>query len=103
MWFDVFRPIRQVSIVRAPQTAPFLLVPLRGFLIGASTDYILPAGSIWILSRVLTPSAPAGAYSGLRIKGGRLRLSSAPTVSGLTLTTVASARVKPSTALFDGQ
>jgi hypothetical protein len=93
VWFDVFRPIRQVSIVRAPQTAPFLLVPLRGFLIGASTDYILPAGSIWILSRVLTPSAPAGAYSGLRIKGGRLRLSSAPTVSGLTLTTVASARV----------
>ena len=87
------RPIRQVSIVRAPATAPFLLLPLRGFLIGASTDYVLPAGSVWILSRVLTAAAPAGAYSGLRIKGGRLRLSSAPTVSGLTLTTVASARV----------
>ena len=68
-------------------------MPLRGFLIGASTDYILPAGSMWILSRALTPSAPAGAYSGLRIKGGRLRLSSAPTVSGLTLTTIAGVRV----------
>jgi hypothetical protein len=93
VWFDVFAPLRQVSVVRAPGTAPFLLLPLRGFAIGPATDFILPAGSAWILSRTLTAAAPAGGYIGIRIKGGRLHLSSAPAVSGFTLTTTAGARV----------
>jgi hypothetical protein len=37
-----------VSIVRAPATAPFMTLPLQGFLLAAATDYILPAGSVWI-------------------------------------------------------
>src|SRR5512145_404213 len=93
VWFDIFVPVRKVSLVRAPSSAPLLTFPLRGFLLGASTDYVLPPGSLWILSRALAPAAPAGGYSGIRIKGGRLRLSSAPTVSGLTLTILAGARV----------
>jgi hypothetical protein len=93
LWFDIFLPMQQVALVRAPSSAPFLLLPFRGFFLGASTEYALPAGSIWILSRALASTAPAGGYSGIRIKRGRLRLSSAPAVSGLTLTIPAGTRV----------
>jgi hypothetical protein len=93
VWFDIFIPTRQVSLVRAPSATPLLKFPLRGFFLGASTDCRLPAGSLWILSRALAAAAPAGSYSGIRIKGGRLRLSAAPTVSGLTFTIVAGTRV----------
>ena len=86
VWFDIFAIVRQVSLVRAPASAPFLTLPLRGFALGSATSYELPAGSVWILSRALSAAAPAGAYSGVRIKKGRLRLSSAPTLAGLTLT-----------------
>ena len=93
LWFDIFLPMQQVSLVRAPSTTPLLLLPFRGFFLGASTEYTLPAGSVWILSRALSPVAPAGGYSGIRIKRGRLRLSSAPTAGGLTLTIPAGTRV----------
>ena len=92
VWYDIFVPVRQVSIVRAPGTAPFLLLPLRGFSIGPATDYIVPAGSVWMLSHLFAGAAPAGGYCGVRIKGGRLHLSSAPTVSGTTLTINAGVR-----------
>ena len=93
VWFDIFAIVRQVSLVRAPSSAPLLTLPLRGFSLGAATSYELPAGSVWILSRALSAAAPAGAYSGVRIKKGRLRLSSAPTIAGLTLTIPNGARV----------
>ena len=93
VWFDIFAIVRQVSLVRAPSTTPLLTLPLRGFSLGAATSYELPAGSVWILSRALSAGAPAGAYSGVRIKKGRLRLSSAPTIAGLTLTIPNGARV----------
>ena len=48
---------------------------------------------MWILSRALSAGAPVGAYSGVRIKKGRLQLSSAPTIAGLTLTIPNGARV----------
>lgn len=86
VWFDIFAIVRQVSLVRAPSSTPLLTLPLRGFALGPATSYELPAGSVWILSRALSAAAPAGAYSGVRIKKGRLRLSSAPTIAGLTLT-----------------
>ena len=93
VWFDIFAIVRQVSLVRAPSSAPLLTLPLRGFSLGAATSYELPAGSVWILSRALSAGAPAGAYSGVRIKKGRLQLSSAPTIAGLTLTIPNGARV----------
>ena len=93
VWFDIFAIVRQVSLVRAPSTTPLLTLPLRGFSLGAATSYELPAGSVWILSRALSAGAPAGAYSGVRIKKGRLHLSSAPTIAGLTLTIPNGARV----------
>ena len=93
VWFDIFAIVRQVSLVRAPSATPLLTLPLRDFSLGAATSYELPAGSVWILSRALSAAAPAGAYSGVRIKKGRLRLSSVPTIAGLTLTIPNGARL----------
>lgn len=80
-WFDIFFPVQQVSMVRLPSSIPFLQIPLSGFALRSASRYKLPAGSIWILSTLLTPTAPAGAYTGLKIKGGNIVLSSRATVS----------------------
>jgi hypothetical protein len=85
VWIDLFLRVRETSVVRAPGSEPFLIVPLRRFVLSGAADYTLPVGSIWILARLLVPSAPAGGYCGIRIKGGRLRLSSPATVAGGTL------------------
>ncbi len=84
IWIDLFRRVRQTAVVRAPGTEPFVVVPLRGPLAGA-TQYRLPAGSVWILARLVTPVAPAGGYCGIRIKGGSLTFSAPATVAGDTL------------------
>jgi len=85
VWFDIFMPVQQVSVVRSPSLKPFLLLPLRGFIIGSATSYKIPAGSIWMQSSLFTPDAPAGGFSGIRIKSGTMQLSVAPSVSGNTL------------------
>jgi hypothetical protein len=46
VWFDIFAIVRQVSLVRAPSTIPFLTLPPRGFSLGAATSYELPASSM---------------------------------------------------------
>jgi hypothetical protein len=81
VWFDFYRITPQVQVVRLPGAQPFLLLPLRGLLIQNSASYSLPRGSIWIASQLLTPSAPAGAYTGLRILGGTFSLSTSATVT----------------------
>jgi hypothetical protein len=79
-WFDIYFPVQQVSVIRLPSRTPFLRIPLTGFSFSNSNRYKLPAGSIWILSKLLSPSAPAGTYTGLKIKKGSLELSSPATV-----------------------
>src|SRR5664279_3285965 len=49
---------------------PALIVPIRVSLIrvirpGQPTSYTIEPGSIWILSQLLCPTAPAGMYTGL--------------------------------------
>jgi hypothetical protein len=81
VWFDFYRIVPQVQVVRLPGAQPFLILPLRGLLIQNSSSYSLPPGSIWIASQLLTPSAPVGAYTGLRILGGTFSLSTPATVT----------------------
>jgi hypothetical protein len=82
IWFDIYFPVKQISVVRSTSPQPILQLPLAGFLVTSATKYKVPAGSVWILSKLLAPAAPAGGYSGLRIKGGTLSLSSPPAISG---------------------
>ncbi len=99
-WFDIFVPVQQVSVVRQPSTTPFLQIPLAGFVYGGASRYKLPAGSIWIRSRALTSTAPAGAYTGLRIQGGDLILDTPATASGGTLQVAATATVTLAIELY---
>lgn len=88
VWIDVFRIVRQVRFVRTAGGAPFLSLPvtLISRLIPsptpAATSYTLPAGSIWIASRLFAPAAPANGYTGLRIRGGRLRFTQPIVIAG---------------------
>jgi hypothetical protein len=57
--------------------APALIVPIRISRIrvirpGQPTSYTIEPGSIWILSQLLCPTAPAGMYTGLTISGGTI-------------------------------
>ena len=79
LWFDFFRRVHTVSVVRG--TEVILQVPIGG-LLTARQDYILAAGSVWLKSQLLAPSAPGGAYTGLSITGGRLSFRSPVTLSG---------------------
>lgn len=81
VWIDLFPIVRQFRLVRSPGAAPFLSLPLEGLLI-TGNQFKLPAGSIWIASRELAPAAPAGGYTGLRIRAGTLTFSQSLTASG---------------------
>jgi hypothetical protein len=75
-WFDVFATAQLTGVVRAPETAPFMLVPLPSMIVASSTTFALSAGTVWIQAALFAASAPAGAYCGVRIKRGKLRLGS---------------------------
>ena len=79
VWFDLYRIFHQVTVVRLPGTVPMLSLPIRGPL-RAATNFRLAHGSIWLAAPLLTASVPSGSYTGLRIRGGTLRLSAPATV-----------------------
>lgn len=78
-WFDLYRIARQVTVVRLPGMVPMFSLPIRGPL-RAATGYRLGPGSVWLAAPLLTTSVPSGSYTGLRIRGGTLRLSAPATV-----------------------
>jgi hypothetical protein len=81
VWIDVFQIIVQTRLVRSAGAAPFVSFPLQGPTISGD-HFTLPAGSVWIASQQIASGAPAGAYTGLRIKSGSLRFSQSVTVAG---------------------
>jgi hypothetical protein len=81
IWIDIILRSRQVGLIRGAGAEPELLVPIKGQL-ASGLNFTLTAGSVWILARLLAPSAPPNAYCGIRIKGGRLRLSALGAVAG---------------------
>jgi len=95
-WFDFFRIEKLVALYVQGIPEPALLFKIRtGFLFfdfhlplaaDARTSYRLNAGSIWINSRLLASSAPAGFFTGLTIGGGSITLGVAPQVVDNRLT-----------------
>ncbi len=79
-WVDLFQPLKQTEITRSGAAAPFLLLPLTLPSGPMPTTINLGAGSIWIESRILSPTAPAGGYTGLTISGGTISFSTAPSI-----------------------
>lgn len=93
-WIDLYPIVVQATITRSPASAPFLSVPVELLLhpVG-STVLTLGAGSIWFQSPLLAASAPAGSWTGLKIKGGSITFSAAPTYVGGTIEIAASSTV----------
>jgi hypothetical protein len=79
-WFDFRLFFHQVSVVRGPANLIVLTIPQLGLLLQASDHYDLPQGSLWIRSQLITPSAPAGAFTGMGILGGTITLSASATI-----------------------
>ncbi len=78
-WFDFYRRVHHVTVARGSDL--FLQIPIRGFL-SAHTHYHLAAGSVWIRSQLISATAPAGAFTGLKIKGGDIYFKQPVTISG---------------------
>ncbi len=81
VWIDVFHIVRQTALVRSAGAAPFLTFPLQGPALN-SDHFTLPEGSVWIASQQIASGAPAGGYTGLRIKSGSLTFTQPLTVAG---------------------
>ena len=96
VWFDFYKIEKLVALYIQGKPQPVLLFnvsTLRRFIdfnLPLITDllpsYRLLAGSIWIHAPLLSTGAPAGTYTGLRIKGGEISLSAAPQLINNQLT-----------------
>jgi len=98
-WFDLFSPVQQTAITRVPAATPFLRLPLALPVGPMPTTLPVSAGSLWIAAQLLAPAAPVGGYVGIRISGGTVTFSAAPTVAagGLQIagTTTVTLTVQP--------
>ena len=78
-WFDFYRRVHHVTVARGSDL--FLQIPIKGFL-SAHPHYHLSAGSVWVRSQLISASAPAGAFTGLKIKSGDIYFKQPVTISG---------------------
>ena len=82
VWFDLFQPVRFVSVFFAGSPNPVLRVPIWGTITGRQS-YRIEAGSAWIASNLIARvAALQGYYTGLKITGGSLDLSQVAVASG---------------------
>ncbi|MBO9659427.1 MAG: hypothetical protein J7527_11435, partial [Chitinophagaceae bacterium] len=93
IWLDFYRIEKMIALYIQGQTLPSLL-----FKASFSSRIIKPAnpeltkqytivpGSIWIHGKLLTNTAPADRYCGLRVKSGTISLDAAPVLTSGKLT-----------------
>jgi len=80
-WFDVRRIAPQIQLV-GEFGLVLAVIPHPGALTPSMT-YSLPAGTIWVRSSLIAAaSSPEGAFTGLLIKSGDLKLSAPANVDG---------------------
>ena len=84
VWIDLFRILVQVRLVRVAGGTPFLVLPIRGTGRPRNRHEIGP-GSVWIASDQLAAGVPAGGFTGLLVRGGSLKFSSALPQTGLEI------------------
>lgn len=103
-WYDFFPIEKLIKLYMQgePQAVLLFKIKLRGGLndtsdsvlrIRPTKTYTLAKGSIWISSKFLAPNAPADAYTGLSINGGKITLSSIPKNIGGKLTVTSSTKI----------
>lgn len=83
VWFDFFAPVLSLRFTIAGSTGPSLLIPVIRFRTASQRSFRIQPGSVWIASNLLVATAELdGCYTGLRVKGGSLELSSDAAVAG---------------------
>lgn len=103
-WYDFFPIERLISLYMQGEASPVLLfkvktgLPISRRTVGGRTlklikSYTLTKGSIWILSKFIAPNAPAGSYTGLTIKDGKITLSTKPKTINKKLTITAATTI----------
>ncbi len=96
LWFDFYRIEKLVALYIAGGAHPVILFNVslhKKFVsktlppvVKAAVTYKLAPDSIWVNSQLFATSAPAGFFTGLKIKGGQITLSAPPQVIGGKLT-----------------
>jgi hypothetical protein len=96
LWFDFFRIAQLVALYVEGRPDPAILFNVslsKKFLhdnlppvVDALTVYQLIPDSVWINSALLASNAPAGLFTGLKIKGGTITLSAPPALVNGKLT-----------------
>ena len=88
IWIDVYRVVKLITLYMGTQ--PVLLFSAsvgRVVPIGtAASNYTIVAGSMWINARLLSSTAPVDRFVGVKVKGGTLKLSLAPTIQNGKIT-----------------
>lgn len=85
-WIDLYPVVVQATVTRSPAGSPFLSIPVEIFLYPVDSPRLtLGAGSFWFQSPLLAGGAPAGSWTGLKIKGGSITFSAAPSYAGGTI------------------
>ncbi|MDZ7604579.1 MAG: hypothetical protein U5K79_03105 [Cyclobacteriaceae bacterium] len=96
-WFDFFTIEKLIALYIQGVSEPILLfnikqgrqtpgLAVKALPISRGTVYNLSPGSIWINSKYLASTAPAGTYTGLKISGGKVSLNKLPQVVNNKLT-----------------
>jgi hypothetical protein len=90
LWFDFYLIEKLVALYIHGHPDPALLFkvtqavppihPRLTPITGLATTYQLPAGSIWINSRLLAANTPAGLYTGLLIAAGDIKIAALPQI-----------------------
>lgn len=96
VWFDFYKVEKLIALYIQGRPEPVILFnsSFRQTLVQKISNAhvelvksfnILP-GSVWINAHALAPSAPAGRYVGLKVKGGNIALDALPFLQGTQLT-----------------
>ncbi len=81
LWFDIFFFARHYVVIESGGTAPgFVLTKARPPQShGSSSTMDIEAGTVWVRGDLISNDLPGGAYVGVKVSGGTLRLEEAVT------------------------
>jgi hypothetical protein len=89
------KTVQQIAVYRDTDPVnPVLLLPviintIKVITPKPTTSYTIAPGSVWILSKLLCTSAPAGTYTGLTVSGGTITFNQLLTLANKKITMTA--------------
>jgi len=86
-WYDFYRIKKQLKVARKVVGNVFLSIPVDDTLLfgKAGQSFHLMAGSVWCISNHLCTGAPAGNFTGLTIRSGKISFQGNFSISGDTI------------------